>query len=113
MKTVIITGSAGLVGSESAYIFHKKGFRVIGIDNDFRKYFFGKTGSTKWKTQEIKKKLKNYFHYSLDIRKKNLLEKIFFRYRKDVKLIITDLAGHECCNFKKFQELYLKINNFK
>jgi hypothetical protein len=32
---------------------------------------------------------------------------------KDVKLIITDLAGHECCNFKKFQELYLKINNFK
>ena len=42
MKTVIITGSAGLVGSESAYFFHKKGFRVIGIDNDFRKYFFGK-----------------------------------------------------------------------
>ena len=92
MKTVIITGSAGLVGSESAYFFHKKGFRVIGIDNDFRKYFFGKTGSTKWKTQEIKKKIKNYVHYSLDIRNKNLLEKIFFRYRKDTKLIIHAAA---------------------
>ena len=39
MKTVIITGSTGLVGSESAYFFHKKGYRIIGIDNDFRKYF--------------------------------------------------------------------------
>ena len=39
-----------------------------------------------------KKKLRNYIHYSLDIRNKNLLKKIFFRYRKDTKLIIHAAA---------------------
>jgi len=92
MKTVIITGSAGLVGSESVFFFHKKGFRVIGIDNDLRKYFFGKIGSTKWKTYELKKKLKNFIHYSVDIRNKNFLKKIFNKYRKDTKLIIHAAA---------------------
>ena len=105
MKTVIITGSTGLVGSESAYFFHKKGYRVIGIDNDFRKYFFGKTGSTEWKRKEIQKELKNYIHYSLDIRSKNLLEKIFIKYKKDVKLIIHTAAqpSHDWVLFHKFK----------
>ena len=32
MSVVIITGSTGLVGSESVNFFCKKGFEVIGID---------------------------------------------------------------------------------
>lgn len=92
MKTVIITGSAGLVGSESVYFFHKKGYRIIGIDNDFRKYFFGKTASTEWKKKEIKKKLLNYIHYSVDIRNKNSLEKIFIKYKRYIRLIIHAAA---------------------
>ena len=42
MKTVIVTGSCGLVGSESVSFFSKKGFQVIGIDNNSRKLFFWK-----------------------------------------------------------------------
>ena len=42
MSLVLITGSSGLVGSESVDFFCKKGFDVVGIDNDLRKYFFGK-----------------------------------------------------------------------
>ena len=41
MSTIIITGSSGLVGSESVEFFCKKGFDVIGIDNNFRSFFFG------------------------------------------------------------------------
>ena len=48
MKIALITGSCGLVGSESVEFFIKKKFTVIGIDNDFRKFFFGKEASTKW-----------------------------------------------------------------
>ena len=48
MSVVIITGSTGLVGSESVNFFCKKGFEVIGIDNNLRKFFFGKDGSTLW-----------------------------------------------------------------
>ena len=48
MSVVIITGSSGLVGSESVNFFCNKGFDVIGIDNDLRKSFFGKDASTNW-----------------------------------------------------------------
>ena len=41
MKIVLVTGSCGLVGSESCIFFAKKGFKVIGIDNNLRKSFFG------------------------------------------------------------------------
>lgn len=58
MKICIVTGSNGLVGSESVNFFLKKSFQVIGIDNNLREYFFGKDGSTTWlKKQNIKKKI--------------------------------------------------------
>ena len=59
MSIALITGSSGLVGSESVNFFCKKGFDVIGIDNDLRKFFFGKDGSTSW----MKSKLLKFFFY--------------------------------------------------
>jgi CDP-paratose 2-epimerase len=73
MSYVLITGSSGLVGSESAVFFLKKGFKVIGIDNDLRKSFFGKTASTSWIKKRIISEYKNYYHFNEDIR-----NKIFF-----------------------------------
>ena len=46
MKTILITGAAGLIGSESVRFFADKGIKIIGIDNDMRKYFFGEEAST-------------------------------------------------------------------
>ena len=58
MSVVIITGSSGLVGSESVDFFCKKGFDVIGIDNDLRSLFFGKDSSTNWVKKKLIKKNK-------------------------------------------------------
>ncbi len=44
MSTIIITGSSGLVGSESVEFFCKKGFDVIGIDNNLRSFFLVRMG---------------------------------------------------------------------
>ena len=55
MKYIIITGSSGLVGSETVSFFHQKGFKVIGIDNNLRKYFFGKIACTNWKKTAFRK----------------------------------------------------------
>ena len=65
MSLALITGSCGLVGSESALFFSKKGFDVIGIDNNSRKFFFGKDGDISWIKSKLKKEIKNYFHYNL------------------------------------------------
>ena len=52
---IIVTGSAGLIGSESVKFFIQKGFSVVGIDNNMRAYFFGNEASTEWKRKELEK----------------------------------------------------------
>ena len=86
-KIILITGSSGLVGSETTKFFLKKNFKVIGIDNDKRSYFFGKEASTNW----IKKKLlkdKNYLHFNFDIMNYSKLEKIIKKYRSNLSLVV-------------------------
>ena len=63
MSVVIITGSCGLVGSESVKFFIKKGFDVVGIDNNLRKQFFGKDGDISWIKSHLIRNHKNYKHY--------------------------------------------------
>lgn len=92
MKYVIITGSSGLVGSEAVSFFHQKGFKVIGIDNNLRLFFFGKSASTNWKKKFQIKNFKNFFYYKIDIRNYNKLERLFLKYRSKVKCIIHAAA---------------------
>ncbi|MCK5784402.1 MAG: NAD-dependent epimerase/dehydratase family protein [Desulfobacterales bacterium] len=91
MSIAIITGSAGLIGSESVKYFHEKGLEVWGIDNNMRKYFFGETGSTEWKKEELFK-LKNYKHFDMDIRDDDSINKLFQQAGKDLSLVIHTAA---------------------
>lgn len=88
MSIVLITGSSGLVGSESVNFFSKKGFDVIGIDNNLRKFFFGNDASTIWLKNNLIKKNKKYQHFSIDIRNYGALDKIFKKFKKNISLII-------------------------
>ena len=76
MKVAIITGSGGLIGSQSATFLINKGYKVIGIDNDMRAYFFGTKSST-LKNQESLSKLPNFQSENADIRDYDKIEKIF------------------------------------
>ena len=88
MSLAIITGSTGLVGSEAVNFFSDKGFDVIGVDNNLRKFFFGKDGSTIWVKNKLLKRNKNFKNLNLDIRNYEKLKKIFKRYSKNISLII-------------------------
>jgi len=92
MSLILITGSCGLVGSESVKLFSSKGFDVVGIDNNSRLDFFGREGDTNWIKNNLIKSHKNYIHKSVDIRNYLALEKIFQRYKKSIKLIIHSAA---------------------
>ena len=92
MSIVLITGSAGLIGSESAEFFSSRFDTVVGIDNDMRKYFFGADASTEWNRRRIADTIPNYKHHTADIRDYAALEKIFSEYGKDIKLIIHTAA---------------------
>lgn len=88
MSVILITGSAGLVGSEAAKFFCEKGFEVWGIDNNFRKSFFGKDGDTTRVRNFLIKNYKNYKHFNVDIRNSSILKKMFLKLKKNLKLII-------------------------
>jgi CDP-paratose 2-epimerase len=87
MNTIVITGSYGLIGSEVCRFYNNLGFKVIGIDNDMRKYFFGE--STKDKSNND---FTNYIHYDIDIRNYEEITKIFSEHSTDISLIVHTAA---------------------
>ena len=110
MSIVLITGSSGLVGSKSVNFFCNKGFDVIGIDNNLRKIFFGKDGSTNWIKNKLIKKNKNFKNLNVDIRNYNGLEKIFKKYKKNISLIIHCAAQPSHDYGKNFPLLDFNVN---
>src|SRR5580698_5408468 len=69
--TVLITGSAGLIGSEVCQAFDERRFAVHGLDNNQRREFFGPDGDTSWNQKRLQNSLANYVHHSLDIRNRD------------------------------------------
>ena len=110
MSIALITGSSGLVGSESVNFFCKKGFDVVGIDNDLRKFFFGKDGTTIWMKKKLLKENKNFKAINLDIRNYNSLEKIFKKYKKKISLIIHCAAQPSHDYGKNFPIIDFNVN---
>jgi len=112
MEIALITGSAGLIGAESVRFFSKKGFKVAGIDNNMRRVFFGEEASTEWSRRKLESEIKNYVHYSEDIRDKAAMEAIFKKYNKDIKLIIHTAAqpSHDWAAKDPFTDFTVNAN---
>jgi CDP-paratose 2-epimerase len=92
MKIALVTGSAGLIGSESVRFLSDKFDLIIGIDNDMRAYFFGKEASTSWNQNKLSEEFTNYEHHNNDIRNYGDLEKVYEKYKEDISLIIHTAA---------------------
>ncbi|NEQ72806.1 MAG: NAD-dependent epimerase/dehydratase family protein [Okeania sp. SIO2C9] len=89
MSIILITGAAGLIGSESVRFFCAKGFTVVGIDNNMRSFFFGEEASTDWNRDRLLEDYgERYIHHNADIRDQQEISKIFQTYGKDISLII-------------------------
>jgi CDP-paratose 2-epimerase len=89
----IITGSAGLIGSEASLYFAQLGLDIVGIDNDMRSFYFGKEASTDWNRARLETQLgKQYSHNNIDIRDEVSVGKIFEKFRKDIVLVIHTAA---------------------
>src|SRR3989338_10855111 len=94
MKKALITGSAGLIGSESVRFFCEKDVQVLGIDNDMLAYFFGKEASTLWNKEKLEK-YKNYTHYAFDIRDEKELDKMFKKNTFDLIIHTAAQPSHD------------------
>lgn len=112
MDIALITGSAGLIGSEAVLHFAGKGLKIVGIDNDMRRYFFGEEASTAWNQENLKRTIHGYVHHVIDIRDREKLECLFKEYGCDLKLIIHTAAqpSHDWAAREPFTDFGVNAN---
>ena len=112
MNIALVTGSAGLIGSESILFLQDKFDLIVGIDNDMRAYFFGKEASTAWNQNKLSQDFSNYEHHSIDIRNYSDLEVLFKKYEKDISLIIHTAAqpSHDWAAREPFTDFNINAN---
>ena len=93
MKDVLlVTGSAGLIGSETVRFFAQKGLTIVGIDNDMRAHFFGQEASTRWNRLQLEEQIPNYHHVEADIRDSDAMVRLFSRYGSAITGVIHTAA---------------------
>src|SRR5262249_42551156 len=92
MNIALVTGSAGLIGAEAVRFFSAKGFRIVGIDNNMRKQFFGEDASTDWSRRQLEASIPNYSHHGIDIRDRERVEALFAEFGSDIKIVIHTAA---------------------
>jgi CDP-paratose 2-epimerase len=94
-KTVLVTGSSGLIGSEAVEHFDRQGHAVVGIDNNMRREFFGAAGDTLWNLERLKSSTKNFTHFSVDIRDRVALDELFRSRRFDLIVHCAAQPSHD------------------
>jgi CDP-paratose 2-epimerase len=95
MKTILVTGSSGLIGSEAVEHFDRQGHRVFGVDNNMREVFFGAQGDTTWNLNRLKRSTRNFQHASLDIRDRKALDELFKANRFELIVHCAAQPSHD------------------
>lgn len=112
MKIIIVTGSGGLIGSQTVQYFSKSFDLVIGIDNDLRSYFFGSEASTSASINKLSNEIENFKNYFMDIRDQENLFNLFKKYNTDIKLVVHTAAqpSHDWAAKEPFTDFTINAN---
>jgi CDP-paratose 2-epimerase len=92
MSVAVITGSGGLIGSESVRHFVEAGYDVIGLDNDMRAQFFGPDASTRPVTEALSNRYAEFRAVDADIRDRERLDSIFAENGKQLEIVVHAAA---------------------
>ncbi|HRP06537.1 MAG TPA: NAD-dependent epimerase/dehydratase family protein, partial [Opitutaceae bacterium] len=95
-KTLLVTGSSGLIGSEvCSYFARELGYAVHGVDNNQRAVFFGPQGDTRWNQTRLAKELKGFVHHELDIRDRAGVLALLARIKPSVVVHTAAQPSHD------------------
>jgi CDP-paratose 2-epimerase len=94
-KTILITGSNGLIGSEVCAYFGARGFQVHGLDNNQRAVFFGPQGDTRWNQQRLQAAIPGFVHHELDVRQRPAVEELVRELRPDLVVHTAAQPSHD------------------
>jgi CDP-paratose 2-epimerase len=94
-KTILVTGSSGLIGSEAVEYFDRQGHCVIGIDNNMRRAFFGPQGDTLWNLERLRSVTRSFTPHDIDIRDVNKVREVFQEQRFDLIVHCAAQPSHD------------------
>jgi CDP-paratose 2-epimerase len=92
MPVAIVSGSGGLIGSESVKHLVAQGFDVIGLENDMRATFFGPEASTAGTTRQLEERLDTFTSLELDIRDAGGVRAVFRKHARDLEIVVHAAA---------------------
>jgi CDP-paratose 2-epimerase len=92
MPVAIVTGSGGLIGSESVRHFVEAGYDVAGLENDMRSSFFGPGASTRPATERLVQAYDEFRSLDLDIRDSAGVDRVFERHAGQIELVVHTAA---------------------
>ena len=95
LGTSLVTGSSGLIGSEAVEYFDRKGYRVVGVDNNMRRVFFGAAGDTTWNLERLKKSTSRFEPRDVDIRDRERVFALLREMRFDAILHCAAQPSHD------------------
>ncbi len=103
-RTVLVTGSSGLIGSEAVVSFDRLGYTVLGIDNNMRADFFGPMGDTSWNLNRLKSITKRFEPFNLDIRDRQCILDFFKQHRPSVIVHCAAQPSHDLAKERPFDD---------
>jgi len=103
-KTLLVTGSSGLIGSEVCTYFSSQGWQVHGADNNGRAAFFGPSGDTRWNQYRLQSSLPGFRHHELDIRDRAAVLDFFAGLRPDAIVHTAAQPSHDLAAQMPFED---------
>lgn len=104
MKTILVTGSSGLIGSEVVSHFCSLGYHVHGIDNNMRADFFGPGGDTRWNQKRLEEQYAAFSHHELDIRNRAGVAELLRKVRPNVLVHAAAQPSHDLAASRVFDD---------
>jgi CDP-paratose 2-epimerase len=104
MRTVLITGSSGLVGSEAVAYFDARGWDVHGVDNNMRRSFFGPDGDTTPNLERLRRTTTRFTHHDLDIRQRDAMFELIRTHRPALLVHCAAQPSHDLAKDRPFDD---------
>ncbi len=104
MKKILVSGSAGLIGSEVTTYFVNNGWNVIGIDNNMRADFFGPNGDTTWNRNRLIETYTSYEHHNVDLRDREKVINLVKQVKPDAVVHTAAQPSHDLAASRPFDD---------
>ncbi|MCK6579336.1 MAG: NAD-dependent epimerase/dehydratase family protein [Anaerolineae bacterium] len=103
-KTLLVTGSSGLIGSEVVAYFDRQGWQVHGIDNNMRADFFGVNGDTRWNQRRLESTCRHFTHYEIDVRDRAAVRSYLDSLRPDLIVHTAAQPSHDLAASRPYDD---------